>query len=92
MAADPVAFDAGAPWRVHPEVSLRDEEFGALAYHHGSRRLVFLTSAPLAEVVRQLEHFDSARSAVNAMVAPADRDRYVRALAALAVGGILCGR
>ncbi|MCX6513169.1 MAG: mycofactocin biosynthesis chaperone MftB [Actinobacteria bacterium] len=33
---------------LHPEVALRDESFGALAYHYGNRRLVFLKSRPLA--------------------------------------------
>ena len=42
-----VTFDASAPWSLSPEVSLRDEAFGALAYHHGNRRLVFLKSREL---------------------------------------------
>ena len=27
---------------MHPQVALRDESFGALAYHYGTRRLLFL--------------------------------------------------
>jgi hypothetical protein len=32
-------------------VALRDESFGALAYHYGTRRLLFLKSRPLVELV-----------------------------------------
>ena len=38
------AFDPDRAWRVHPQVALRDESFGALAYHYGTRRLLFLKS------------------------------------------------
>jgi len=33
------AFDLDAAWRVHPQVSIRPERFGALLYHFGTRRL-----------------------------------------------------
>ena len=29
-------------WRLHPQVALRPEPFGALLYHFGTRRLSFL--------------------------------------------------
>src|SRR4029077_5500984 len=36
----PVAdFDLDAAWRLHPQVSVRPERFGALLYHFGTRRL-----------------------------------------------------
>ncbi len=31
-----------APLELHPQVALRPEPFGALAYHYGNRRLIFL--------------------------------------------------
>lgn len=44
-------------WELHPQVALRPEPFGALAYHYGNRRLTFLRSPELVELVRQLgEH------------------------------------
>ena len=39
---------------VHPQVSLRPESFGALAYHFGTRRLSFLKSRTLLDVVESL--------------------------------------
>ena len=85
------AFDASAPWRLSEQVSLRDESFGALAYHHGTRRLVFLKSPELVTLVRHLGEFESADAAVDATVAPAQHDRYVRALASLHHSEILSG-
>jgi putative mycofactocin binding protein MftB len=85
-------FDVSASWSLNPQVSLRDEAFGALAYHHGTRRLVFLKSRELVELVRQLEDFQSADAAI-AQFAPAEqRDRYVTALASLARSEILSER
>lgn len=42
---------------LHPQVALRPEPFGALAYHYGNRRLVFLKHPDVVRVVQQLaEH------------------------------------
>ena len=38
-------------WQLHPQVALRPEPFGALAYHYGNRRLTFLRSPELVELV-----------------------------------------
>jgi putative mycofactocin binding protein MftB len=78
-----VAFDASAPWRLNEQVSLRDESFGALAYHHGTRRLVFLKSRALVDVVRRLDDFDSADAALDALVPDDERRRYAVALGSL---------
>ncbi len=83
------AFDVARPWRLSPEVSLREEPFGALAYHHGNRRLVFVKSAGLVALLGRLGEYASARDALGALVAPGERARYERALAALAAGGLL---
>lgn len=85
-------FDASAPWKLSDQVSLRDEAFGALAYHHGNRRLVFLKSPELVALVRRLEEFGCADEAIDAVVAPGQRQRYVAALSSLATSEILCGR
>jgi putative mycofactocin binding protein MftB len=75
-----------------PLVSLRDEAFGAMAYHHGTRRLVFLKSRELVALVRTLDQFDSADQAMDAVVESGQRKRYVKALTSLAAAEILCGR
>jgi putative mycofactocin binding protein MftB len=77
---------------VSPQVSLRDEAFGAMAYHHGTRRLVFLKSRQLVALVRTLDRFESADQAIDALVEPDQRGRYVTALASLVASEILCGR
>jgi putative mycofactocin binding protein MftB len=77
-------FDPAAPYRLDPDVVLRPEPFGALAYHHRSRRLTFLRSEMLADVVRQLEQHDSVEAALAASVPEPERPAYRRALAALA--------
>lgn len=87
-----VPFDATAPWRLNEHVSLRDESFGALAYHHGTRRLVFLKSRDLVDVVRRLAEFDSADAALDALVPEEQRARYVAALTSLVRSEILRGR
>ncbi|MGA2968766.1 MAG: mycofactocin biosynthesis chaperone MftB [Acidimicrobiales bacterium] len=93
MLAQPSdAFDASAPWRINTQVSLRDEAFGAMAYHHGTRRLVFLKSPELVELVRSLERFESARHAMDAVVARDQHDRYAIALLSLASSEIICER
>jgi len=86
------AFDASSPWRLSSQVSLRDESFGALAYHHGNRRLVFLKSPELVTLVRRLGEFDSAHDAIDEVVPSAQHDAYVRALASLERSEILSGR
>ena len=82
-------FDAAASWCLNPQVSLRDEAFGALAYHHGTRRLVFLKSRALVDLVRRLATYESAGEAI-AQIAPVEQhDRYVAALSSLARSEIL---
>ena len=41
-------------YRLDPQVALRPEPFGALAYHYGNRRLVFLRSPDMVRVVEAL--------------------------------------
>jgi mycofactocin biosynthesis protein MftB len=86
-----LAFDTSAAWRLNEQVSLRDESFGALAYHHGTRRLVFLKSRELVDVVRRVGEFDSADAALDALVPAEQRGRYVTALTSLVRSEILSG-
>jgi putative mycofactocin binding protein MftB len=87
-----VAFDPTASWRLNEQVSLRDESFGALAYHHGTRRLVFLKSRELVELVRRVSAFESLDAALDELVSADERDRYLTALTSLARSEIICGR
>ena len=85
-------FDPATAWELDPDVALRDERFGALAYHYGSRKLTFLRSALLVDVVRELGHHPTAAAAVESCV-PADRRRsHLRALASLADSGFIRAR
>jgi putative mycofactocin binding protein MftB len=76
-------------WRLHPQVALRDESFGALAYHYGTRRLHFLKSRTLVTLVSSLDQYDSAAAAIAALVPETERARYSRALARLAESGVI---
>jgi mycofactocin biosynthesis protein MftB len=85
-----VAFDLERAWAVAPQVALRPEPFGALAYHFGTRRLSFLKSRTLLAVVEGLSVASSAREAcVAAGVPDAELPRYSRALEALAESGMI---
>ena len=77
-------FDSSAGYQLDPNVALRPEPFGALAYHYGSRRLTFLRTPLLADVVRHLGEYESVDSALAAHVPESDRPGYRRALAQLA--------
>jgi mycofactocin biosynthesis protein MftB len=45
------------PLELDPQVALRPEPFGALAYHYGTRRLVFMKHTDVVAVAQQLaEH------------------------------------
>ncbi len=83
-------FDPGRAWALDPQVSLRPEPFGALAYHFGTRRLSFLTSPRLLAVVESLATQPSAREACRvAGVSDGDLTSYERALATLAARGMI---
>ncbi len=87
--AAPATFDPSRPWRLHPQVALRDEAFGALAYHYGNRRLIFLRSRTLVTLVESLERFDTADAALDAGVPTAERAAYSTALARLAASEVI---
>lgn len=87
------AFDPVRPYELHPQVALRPEPFGALAYHYGNRRLTFLRSAELVAVVESLGAHESADAALDAQgVAPGRRRSVVTALGALLGSEVLRAR
>lgn len=83
-------FDTGARYRLDPDVAVRPEPFGALAYHYGSRRLTFLRSRLLADLVRDLDRHESVDSALESVVPVNERDSYKKALASLAESRFIC--
>jgi putative mycofactocin binding protein MftB len=90
MSVPPAAatgFDLGTPWMLHPSVSVRPEPFGALLYHFGNRRLSFLKTRQLLEIVQGLAEAPDARTAcLRAGVDEANLPVLARALASLAAG------
>jgi putative mycofactocin binding protein MftB len=90
--ADAPAFATEEAWRLDPQVALRDESFGALAYHYETRRLLFLKSRVLVELVTALEAYPTAAAALDALVPEGERTRYESALARLAGSGVICAR
>jgi putative mycofactocin binding protein MftB len=82
--------DESAHLSLSAQVSLRDESFGALAYHHGTR-LVFLKSRALVELVRRLGEYESVGAALDELVSSEERARYVTALTSLHSSGLLSG-
>lgn len=73
-------FDSGSAYRLDERVALRPEPFGALAYHYGSRRLTFLRSKLLAEVVADLGSYRSVDTALEERVPAGSRASYRKAL------------
>jgi len=77
-------------YALHPQVGLRPERFGALAYHYGNRRLTFLNDDKLVEVVRTAHEYDDVDGALaSAGVPEANWPAYRTALARLAESGVL---
>jgi putative mycofactocin binding protein MftB len=78
-------FDPEARWRIHAQVAVRPEPFGALLYHFGTRRLTFLKDRRLLEVVTALAEHDTPRRACAAAgVTAAEQPRFDAALRRLA--------
>jgi putative mycofactocin binding protein MftB len=86
-------FDPTRGWRLHPQVAVRPEPFGALLYHFGTRKLSFLKNATIAEVVGSLEQHSDARCACRAAGIAEDQEGpYLRALGVLAASDMLVPR
>jgi putative mycofactocin binding protein MftB len=80
-------------YALHPQVGLRDEQFGALAYHYGNRRLTFLNDERLVAVVRAAADHDDIETALTVAEVPAEqRAAYRTALQRLADSEILVTR
>ena len=51
----PRVFDPTRGWRLHPQVAVRPEPFGALLYHFGTRKLSFLKDRTILAIVQSLD-------------------------------------
>jgi mycofactocin biosynthesis protein MftB len=81
------------PLELHPDVALRPEPFGALAYHYGSRRLTFLRSRDLVALVEDLGRHASLDDALAASpIEPRRWPAFRSAVASLADSGFLRSR
>ncbi len=60
------AFDPDRGWRLHHQVAVRPEPFGALLYHFGTRKLSFLKNRIIVEIVNTLADHPDVRSACRA--------------------------
>jgi mycofactocin biosynthesis protein MftB len=77
-------------YALHPQVGLRPERFGALAYHYGNRRLTFLNDDTLVEVVRTAADHADIDAAFDAAGVPLQRrDAYRKALTRLCEAEVL---
>jgi mycofactocin biosynthesis protein MftB len=80
-----VEFDLDHAWRLHPQVAVRPESFGALLYHFGTRKLSFLKNRTILTVVQSLADHPDVRSALRAAgVEDSQQGPYVHALGVLA--------
>jgi putative mycofactocin binding protein MftB len=92
MTAGP-SFDVAGAYALDPAVAIRPEPFGALAYHYGNRRLTFLRSPDLVDLVRDLAHHESVDAAlVASSIEPARWPSFRAALASLAEAEVLRAR
>ena len=86
-------FDPARPYRLDPQVALRPEPFGALAYHYGNRRLTFVRAAELVDVLRNLDRHETVDAALAASpVPPARWPAFRNALASLATSEVIIAR
>lgn len=75
---------------LHPQVSLRAEPFGALAYHYGNRRLVFLRHVDVVAVARSLEQYPTLAATLQACNVEQRRwPTFVKAFASLRASDVV---
>ena len=75
-----------------PQVALRPEPFGALAYHYGTRRLIFLKHPDVVRVVDALGDHATVADALRACgIAESRWPSFTTALASLESSGLLRG-
>ena len=90
MSAPTVTFDPDRQWRLHAQVAVRPEPFGALLYHFGTRKLSFLKNRTIVEVISSLTDHPDARSACRAAgIDETQMTPYLHALSVLVASNML---
>jgi putative mycofactocin binding protein MftB len=88
-----VAFDPDRGWRLHHQVAVRPEPFGALLYHFGTRKLSFLKNRTIVAVVNSLAEYPDIRSACRAAGIDDDaQGPYLHALGVLVKSNMLVAK
>ncbi|KGI66994.1 mycofactocin biosynthesis chaperone MftB [Mycolicibacterium rufum] len=83
-------FDPDQRWRLHPQVAVRPEPFGALLYHFGTRKLSFLKNRTIVEVINSLGDHPDVRSACRAAgVEDSQLPPYLHAMGVLVSSNML---
>ena len=79
-----MAVTLDAAFELHPQAAVRPEPFGALVYHYGNRRLVFLRKPEVLDVVNHLGVHDTVGHTLAACgIAESRWPSFVKALANL---------
>ncbi len=88
-----MAFDPDRGWRLHHQVAVRPEPFGALLYHFGTRKLSFLKNRTIVAVVNSLDEHPDIRSACRAAgIDDAAQGPYLHALSVLVKSNMLVAK
>lgn len=88
-----MAFDPDRGWRLHHQVAVRPEPFGALLYHFGTRKLSFLKNRTIVTVVNSLDEHPDIRSACRAAGIDDDaQGPYLHALSVLVKSNMLVAK
>ena len=83
-----LTFESSAS--LSPQVALRPEPFGALAYHYGNRRLVFLKHPDVVAVVKHLANHPTVGATLDACgIAQERRASFLAALDNLTTSEII---
>lgn len=87
-------MNLAAPYKLNSRVGLRIEPFGATAYHYDTRRLVFMKTVGLVDLIQSLESYGSADGAIDAAAGgePKQVRQFEAALSSLVDSGIVCER
>lgn len=92
-AATTAVIDLDRGWRLHPQVAIRPEPFGALLYHFGTRKLSFLKNRTILAIVQSVANHETLRDALRSNGVDATNERpYIHALDVLAASNMLIQR
>ncbi len=83
-------MDSATKLRLHPQVSVRPEPFGALLYHFGTRKLTFLKDTVLFDAVTALGEGATVADVLDSLQVTGEHRRLIEnSLAALTASDML---